>query len=367
MKPYSLNKNDKIAIISLSGGSLGEAYNKPIVELGIKRLKDLGFVTVFTPNSLKGIDFLHNNPKARAEDLKAAFRDDSIKAILCAIGGDDTILTIPYLLSDSEFILNVKKHPKVFFGYSDSTINHLMFCKLGLQTYYGISFITDFCELASNMIPYTLNSFVNFCNNPKAFSITPSKYWYRERDDYSIKNLGFERIAVEEERGYIFFNSMKKVKGELFGGCIEILSACLGIIDKDWFYHKEIVDIFYKIADKFKLFPTKDYLKGKILFLESSEVFIKPEKLKQFLLKLEELGILAVLNGIIVSKPMEEKYFDEYLSVYKDVCSKYSFPVIYNFNLGHSCPRNILPYGVKCEIDPVNKTIRIVEKMTCDN
>ena len=39
------------------------------------------------PHSLKGIDYIKKHPEKRAEDLLAAFRDDSIDMILCAIGG----------------------------------------------------------------------------------------------------------------------------------------------------------------------------------------------------------------------------------------------------------------------------------------
>lgn len=39
------------------------------------------------PNALRGIEYLKNHPEARAQDLKDAFYDKSIKAIICAIGG----------------------------------------------------------------------------------------------------------------------------------------------------------------------------------------------------------------------------------------------------------------------------------------
>ena len=86
------------------------------------------------PNSLKGVEFILNNPSRRAKDLKLAFKDDSIRGIICTIGGDDTYKTIPYLMEDEEFKNLVKNSPKIFVGFSDSTNNHLMFNKLGLVT-----------------------------------------------------------------------------------------------------------------------------------------------------------------------------------------------------------------------------------------
>ena len=130
-KPSPLHSGDKVAIVSLSSGMLGEEFCSHNIEIGVKRLKEYDLEPVFMPNALKGIEFLQNHPEARAEDLKQAFLDDSIKGIICAIGGDDTYRLLPYLLEDEEFTEAVKKHPKLFTGFSDTTVNHLMFYQLG--------------------------------------------------------------------------------------------------------------------------------------------------------------------------------------------------------------------------------------------
>lgn len=135
-KAKALKKGDKVAIVSLSSGMLGEKFCSHNIEIGVKRLKEFGLEPVFMKNALKGIDYLKEHPEARAADLKEAFRDDSIKGIICAIGGDDTYRLLPYLMEDTEFIELVQKKPKLFTGFSDTTINHLMFYKLGLATYY---------------------------------------------------------------------------------------------------------------------------------------------------------------------------------------------------------------------------------------
>lgn len=85
-----LRKGDKVAIVSLSSGILGEEFCSHNIEIGVKRLKEYGLEPVFMPNALKGIEYLKAHPEARAKDLKDAFLDDSIAGIICAIGGDDT-------------------------------------------------------------------------------------------------------------------------------------------------------------------------------------------------------------------------------------------------------------------------------------
>ncbi|MDY5056422.1 MAG: LD-carboxypeptidase, partial [Bullifex sp.] len=80
----------KIEIVSLSRGILGEAFVRHELELGLKRLEEMGVEVVFSPNALKGLDYISAHPEARADDLISAFQDDSVDMILCAIGGDDT-------------------------------------------------------------------------------------------------------------------------------------------------------------------------------------------------------------------------------------------------------------------------------------
>ena len=89
-KPNPLKRGDKVAIVSLSSGMLGEKSCSHNLEIGIRRLKEFGLEPVFMPNALKGLDYLNRYPQKRAEDLKAAFLDPSIQAIICAIGGNDT-------------------------------------------------------------------------------------------------------------------------------------------------------------------------------------------------------------------------------------------------------------------------------------
>ena len=72
-------------------------------------------------------------------------------------------------------------------------------------------------------------------------------------------------------------------------------------------------------------------------------------------------NILENVKGIIVGKPMDEAYYEEYKDVYRKVFADIDTPILYNVNFGHSVPRCILPYGVEATIDYDNKTIKINE------
>jgi len=353
-KPNKLKQGDKIAIISLSLGLLGEpsmAFQKELIK---KRLNDFGLEVVYTPNALKGIGFLKDNPQKRAEDLKWAFEDDTIKGIICAIGGDDTYKTIPYLLSDKTFISNVQKHPKIFIGYSDSTINHLMFQKIGLCTYYGHSAIVDFGELNKEMLPYSKMWFKKLFKEEASIEITPSPIWYYERSSFDESEFGKERISKTEEKGYEVLQGTGTVKGELFGGCVESLSELIS----GGRYGDEA-----DVNNKFDLFPSLPELEGKILFLETSEEKPIPEKLNELLLVLEQYGVFEVIAGILVGKPMDEAYYDEYKEIYTNITGRYNKPILYNVNFGHAHPKCILPYGAEATVDFDKRTVKINEPM----
>ena len=101
IKPERLRKGDKVAVVSLSSGILGEDWAIHKLDIAKERLeKDFGLQVVVMPNALKGIEFLDEHPELRAKDLMDAFQDKSIKAIFNAVGGGDTIRLLPYINFD---------------------------------------------------------------------------------------------------------------------------------------------------------------------------------------------------------------------------------------------------------------------------
>jgi muramoyltetrapeptide carboxypeptidase LdcA involved in peptidoglycan recycling len=306
------------------------------------------------PNSLKGSEFLKNNPAARADDLKTAFKNPDIKGIICAIGGDDTFKNLPFLLEDDQFITSVKNHPKLFMGYSDATVNHLMFYKLGLQAHYGPCLVVDFAELNNNMLPYTKSWIEKLFSNEKPIPIKSSPTWYIERETFDASQLGIPRTAKKEEHGYEVLKGSEKVTGQLLGGCIESLAELLVGSQR-----KEELEI----ARRYTIFPSSDEWKNKICFLETCEDKPTPQNLENMLLALEKTGMFKQINGMIIGKPQDEACYEEYKSIYLKVLNKYIFPIMYNLNFGHAHPRCILPYGATIEVDFDHKKISLLESL----
>ncbi len=354
IKPKKLKPGDRIAIVSLSSGILGEDACRHQLELGIRRLESFGLIPVFMENALKGIDYLDKHPEARARDLMDAFSDDSIKGIIAAIGGDDTYRLLPYLLSDADFIENVRSSPKIFTGFSDSTNNHLMFHKLGMTSYYGPNFLSDLAELDQEMLPYTQKAFELFFRNDPNRIIRPSPVWYEERTDFSKSALHTTRRTHVEKKGHVRLHGSGIVTGALLGGCLESLyDAYTGARDQK---QKELYE-------RFHLLPTLDEWKTHILFLETSEERPTPVIFDTYLRALEERGILKTVKGLIFGKPQDEHHQDAYMDILKAYAVKYDLPVLCNVNFGHAYPRTVIPYGLDMSIDFDEKRLMINEPM----
>lgn len=344
-----LRKGDKVAIVSLSSGMLGEAFCSHNIEIGVKRLREYGLEPSFMQNSLKGIEYLKANPKARAKDLKDAFMDDSIAGIICAIGGDDTYRLLPYLLEDEEFIDAVHKSPKLFTGFSDTTINHLMFYKLGLSTYYGPNFICDLAEISDEMLPYSKKAFESYIEGNEYREITSSEIWYQERTDFSKEAVGTERISHREEHGFELLRGKECFEGRLLGGCLESLYDILTTTR----YEDEKA-----VCEKYGLFPDIEEWKEKILFIETCEEKPVPEQFEKEIAILKEKGVFDVVSGVLVGKPQDEAYYDEYKNILVKVVNNPDLPIVYNVNFGHATPRCTLQYGAMARVDMKRKIIK---------
>lgn len=196
IKPKKLEKGDIVAIVSLSSGMAGDGQFKHRYELGKKRIEEeLGLNVLTMPNALKGSDFLYNHPEARAKDFMCAIKNRNIKAIISNIGGDDTIRILPYI----DFKV-IKQNPKIFLGYSDSTVNHFMMYKAGVSSYYGPTVMSEFAE-NKNMHEYTLKYLKEvFFQNKEKIKITSSSKWTSEYLDWvNEKNDNIARKMNNEK------------------------------------------------------------------------------------------------------------------------------------------------------------------------
>lgn len=342
----SNRKVKTVAVVSLSSGTIGEDFVKHEVDLGVERLEKLGLNVKFMPHAMKGLEYVKNHPEKRADDLIAAFRDPEVDMILCAIGGDDTYRLLPYLFENNE--LKNAVTDKIFLGFSDSTVNHFMLHKVGLNTFYGQSFLADICELSEDILPFTKKYFEDLISTGEINQITPSDTWYESRTNFGVDQIGVP-LKAHSDKGYELVQGAPMFSGEILGGCIDTIY--------DFFSADRYADmpIFCK---KYELFPTLKDWTGKILLIESSEEKMPPEKYRKAISALKKTGIFGVLSGVLIGKPMDETYENEYKNILKEVISDPSLPIVANINIGHAQPRCIIPFGVKATVDAIKQTIQ---------
>ena len=244
------------------------------------------------PNALKGSKYIYEHPEARAMDLMDAFKDKSIKAILCAIGGSDTVRLFPFI--DYEIIHN---NPKIFMGYSDSTISHFMLNKAGLVSFYGVSALCEFGENVK-MFDYTKQAIQNILfSNAQNYEIKSSPVWSKDDYGWEKSSINTSKNLINEKHGYEVLQGHGTVIGKIIGGCLETFPMFVGT----------------------EIWPSLNEWTDKILLVETSEDKPSPDLITYYLRNLGALGILKVLKGIIIGKPQAEQYYEEYKDVFLQV------------------------------------------------
>ena len=300
----------------------------------------MGLKVRFSKHALKGIDYIKNHPKERSEDLINAYKDPEVDMILCGIGGDDADRMLPYLFDNDE--LKNAANDKIFLGFSDTTVNHLMLHKVGIKTFYGQSFLADVCELAGDMLPYSKAFLEELVTTGTIKEIRPSDVWYEERTDFSESGIGVPRIQHENKNGFELLQGNEVFSGKILGGCIDTIF--------DMFDNTRYGDSV-SLCEKYGLFPTLNDWKGRILLLETSEEKPEPKRYEKMLSVLKEYGLFKVISGIICGKPMDEAYADEYKKILVSKVDDPDLPIVFNVNVGHALPRCIIPFGVDAAVD----------------
>lgn len=334
-----------VAIVSLSSGIIGEDFVRHEVELGLRRLREMGLNVKMMPHAQAGIPYVKAHPEDRAADLLAAFADPEVDMILCANGGDDTYRLLPWLFDNDE--LKKVLSQKIFLGFSDTTMNHLMLHKLGLNTFYGQSFLADVCELDREMLPYSRKYFEELITTGTIAQVRPSSVWYEERKDFSEAALGVPRVS-HENAGFRLLQGPARFSGEILGGCLETM---FDIFDNGRYADTQ------EMCEKYRLFPSLEDWKGKILLLETSEEKPSPAHYREMLEAMKASGVFGVVSGVLCGKPMDELYMEEYLRIIVDVVDDPGLPIVANVNVGHATPRCILPLGIMAHVDAAEQVI----------
>ena len=231
-------------------------------------------------------------------------------------------------------------------GYSDTTVNHFMMYKAGLISFYGPSVMCEFGEYVK-MFDYTKKAVEDILfGSWYEYELFPSPEWTDDYIPWQESNKNIPHSMKKDEHGYEIINGKGVVKGHLLGGCLDVFMMVNGTT----------------------IWPTLKEWTNAILFLETSEDKPSPDFVLWTLRNLAAQGILNVINGMIVGKPIGETYYEEYKTAIRQVIVEEEhltdLPIIYNVNIGHAKPIGILPYGIETELNCDKKTIRFLESPT---
>jgi muramoyltetrapeptide carboxypeptidase LdcA involved in peptidoglycan recycling len=346
-KPPKLCPGDRVAAVTLSFGGPGAFPAR--YEAGKRQLEaELGLTLVEMPNARRDPQWIAANPKARADDLCAAFADPSIRAVIATVGGDDSIRTLPFV--DLEVL---RANPKPFLGYSDSTVTHFACMRAGLVSFYGPSVMAGFAE-NGGMFRYLVESVKRalFATEAIGYVAPNQSGWTAEFLTWADPANQERRRTLRSATGWRWLQGSGISEGPLIGGCADVLEFLKGT----------------------PYWPNPRMWDGSILFLETSEEAPTPESFQRWMRNYGAQGILHRLAGILLGRPggasfpVEDhaRYDEALLRVVRTELGLAELPIVTGMDFGHTDPFFVLPYGVRARIDCDARRFAILEPAVCE-
>jgi muramoyltetrapeptide carboxypeptidase LdcA involved in peptidoglycan recycling len=234
-------------------------------------------------------------------------------------------------------------------GYSDCTNLHLFLWNLGIISYYGGAVMTQFA-MGGGMQEYTINSIKKALFEPSIGEVHSASEWSDADLDWGDpQNLDKVRTLYPSEGWHWHNNKNQVIRGQLWGGCLEVLDLHLSVR---------------------RYLPNFDQLVGTILFIETSEELPSEGFVYSFIAALAELGVLAKFKAILMGYPKaqfcgkqppegREAFILNQRNAVKSALKDYKFsiPVVFNLNFEHTDPQIIIPNGGYVSIDGIRETI----------
>ena len=302
MIPSSIKTGDTIGVVAPSNPVVGENIEE------LKKAKEIleqdGFKVLFSKNIFSNTYGYTATAKEKAEDINEMFKNEAVKMIWCAKGGNNSNSVFEYL----DYNL-IRQNPKIICGYSDITsLTNIIHEKTGLVTFSGTNFKTIATDETDYSYKEAINRFVN-----GSLEIGKEMTGYK-----TIK----EGIA----------------EGELVGGNL--------------FLTRGLVCGKYSIS-----------FKDKILFLEELGIETEPAVINNFLYYMKQNGVFDQIKGLWLGNYEHESNVSLEEIVQEVLGDEYSFPIIKSNNFGHCETKTVIPIGIKARINTNEvEKIKLLEK-----
>ena len=277
-----LNPGDRVAVVA-PAGRLAEGALEPLLHT----LKRWGLQAVVGTHVYAQNNTFAGTDAMRREDFQQAINDSETKAIFCARGGYGS----SRILDDIDFS-PLLKMPKLLVGFSDITVLHARWHRLGLGSIHG------------------------------AMS---AHFSLGEQDDATTESL--RKALFGEALHYEIpphpLNCCGEAQGMLVGGNLSIIAHLTGSVD-EW------------------------NTEGKILFLE--DINEQLYAIDRMMIHLRRSGKLDNIKGLLLGQFVNMKDGDTPFgkTAYEIIAGHIkdrNIPVAYAFPAGHEKPNLALPFG----------------------
>jgi muramoyltetrapeptide carboxypeptidase LdcA involved in peptidoglycan recycling len=338
VRPRHLSPGDRVAVLSPSWG--GPAVFPHVFDHGLAVLREWGLEIHEAPTTRASPKTLAGDPRARADDLNAAFADPAIRAIFTSIGGDDSIRLQPFL-----DLTAIAANPKILMGFSDTTTIHAAARAAGIVSFYGPSVMAGIAQMGDLPAAYRQHVHTMLFEPAATYAYEPYEAFVDGYPDWGDETLVGLANELQPDDGPHVVQGTGRVTGELFGGCLEVL---------DWIRGTAV-------------WPVGDEWTGRLLFVEPSEERPTPDAVRRILRSLGVLGVFDRVVGILVGRArdfsIEEKatFESAFRAVVGGEFGRPDLPILANLDFGHTDPQWVLPIGVRAELDVDARTLRLVE------
>lgn len=293
----------------------------------------------------------------RLSEIRTAFLDPTVSAIICTIGGPSFTELLPDLIADTELHAHIRANPKIVVGYSDiSGLHWFLYAYTGLRTFYGPGAIPELGDVGSvddegTPLAFCAKHLFRAIESREPLGDIPRSPFYAPKLASFFKEpASTARPALVPAPEWTWLRP-GKARGRLFGGCLTVIARLHGVpsIVPDW--------------------------RGRIVFVETALGEIEGtgnplHRVQAGFADLIAAGVFEEAAGLVVGRAFgynSAKDREKYAGAIKGLlcegrlAAKNPFPILFNVDIGHTTPMVTLPFDALAELDSENDRFAVLE------
>lgn len=258
---------------------------------------------------------------ALCRQLESLFRDPEVALIVCAIGGYNSNSLLSHL--DWEVL---RGHPTQICGYSDATALLVAIHAMTRQVVlHGPALLPQWGD-PNGPLPETVQSFSAAINGTlDRWEPVTNAYWVSPKTRWEDPISSFHDNPATRAIPRVLRAGVGQ--GRLLGGNIETLNMLLGT-------------------------PFEPSFEGRLLFIEATGAEAFLPRFHRALVHLRHAGVFERIQGLVVGRCPDALEVDSATldKVIIEVIEGSDFPVVIDFEVGHTEPIPTLPIGCEARL-----------------